>query len=102
MKKHFIDIPPYVSEYIEKLYYEKKSYEDILSKILIDKISCPNNFFKEYHHNYTLVSMEYQAAYTQLTHMYIDKKFNDHQASWALDFSTHMITITQFCNCEVL
>lgn len=102
MKEYKILIPTEVSEYIERLHYEKQTRDYVVHRILTSEKKYNEELFNDYNKQLVCINAEYEIAKSELSKLFIPKELKNHQISWVLNFSDHVLEITQHCDCEVV
>ena len=91
MNKIEVVIPEKMSDYIESLQYEVNARKNLVAFCLERNMSLDNETYKKYHKEYVDYTAQFELAKKEMEKEYILPKYP--KAKWALDFSTHTLSI---------
>jgi hypothetical protein len=88
-----ITISKDLSEYIERLQFEKMARENLCT-FLIRQDLLNTESFQKYHQEYIELTAEYELAKNELENTYVKPMIQgDKTYTWELDFKTYEVTI---------
>ena len=102
MRKIKIDIGQNTCNYIEQLHFDLLAYERIIKYMLTDSSFenlDENSNSQKYHERYEKKITAFEFAKEELVTTFIPTKLREHNISWNLDFTSHILTITVNCVC---
>lgn len=107
MRKFTIELPTQVSEELERASMEVNARQAVIDRFLerhIDDSDGSAIDSKPFQYFMSLLAQseaEFNMAKDEVTREYIPAFLENHEAEWSLDFSSHIMTITVKCDCDI-
>lgn len=105
MKQYKCEIEASVVSALERLSYEYETRKDNVAFLLEGHADDPGFLdsatFRKYQQEEFDAKKAFETAKQEFQAAYVPSELRKHQVSWALDYQTKILTITQHCDCEV-
>lgn len=105
MKQYKREIEASVVSALERLSYEYETRKDNVAFLLENHADDPgfleSAIFQKYQQEEFNAKKAFETAKQEFQTAYVPAELRRHQISWALDYQTKILTITQHCDCEV-
>ena len=105
MKKYNLELDQHIVTYIERLHYEYEVLRDnvayMIERFGSDETFMQNPLFKKYQESQIQAKKNLDYGMQEVYDKYIPDKFKSHNIEWTIEFRRNLLTITQYCNCEV-
>lgn len=105
MKQYKCEIESSVVSALERLSYEYQTRKDNIAFLMENHADDPafldSAIFQKYQQEEFDAKKTFETAKQEFQSAYVPNELKEHQISWALDYQTKILTITQHCDCEV-
>lgn len=101
MREYKRTIPNEEVKIMERLDFQIKGREFIITKMLSNGTNFDNELFKKYHDEYIDYFTQFEIAKNMINEKYIPEQLNKVNNNWSLNYSNHTLTVLADCDEEV-